>query len=176
MLFKLRVLVKIVLTLVFLDHKLSYLHVLQCSHHSSSFFTIVFISFSPGDPLALGPLPLGYPNGKYNNNNKNLIMYPMTIMITCVNLVAFARARSVRIRHPILKCLHKMSNAGDETDVLLWDRGWILSPNPSNWTSAAVKRVEYGFYAFSALIHGCTVVTDEIRNTSLGRQCIFGVM
>ena len=60
---------KIVLTLVLLDHKLSYLHVLQCSHHSSSFFTIVFISFSPGDPLALGPLPLGYPNGKYNNNN-----------------------------------------------------------------------------------------------------------
>ena len=71
MLFKLRVLVKIVLTLVLLDHKLSYLHVLQCSHHSSSFFTIVFISFSPGDPLALGPLPLGYPNGKYNNNNNN---------------------------------------------------------------------------------------------------------
>ena len=71
MLFKLRVLVKIVLTLVLLDHQLSYLHVLQCSHHSSSFFTIVFISFSPGDPLALGPLPLGYPNGKYNNNNKN---------------------------------------------------------------------------------------------------------
>ena len=69
MLFKLRVLVKIVLTLVLLDHKLSYLQVLQCSHHSSSFFTIVFISFSPGDPLALGPLPLGYPNGKYNNNN-----------------------------------------------------------------------------------------------------------
>ena len=62
---------KIVLTLVLLDHKLSYLHVLQCSHHSSSFFTIVFISFSPGDPLALGPLPLGYPNGKYNNNNNN---------------------------------------------------------------------------------------------------------
>ena len=69
MLFELRVLVKIVLTLVLLDHKLSYLHVLQCSHHSYSFFTIVFISFSPGDPLALGPLPLGYPNGKYNNNN-----------------------------------------------------------------------------------------------------------
>ena len=62
---------KIVLTLVLLDHQLSYLHVLQCSHHSSSFFTIVFISFSPGDPLALGPLPLGYPNGKYNNNNNN---------------------------------------------------------------------------------------------------------
>ena len=99
MLFKLRVLVKIVLTLVLLDHKLSYLHVLQCSHHSSSFFTIVFISFSPGDPLALGPLPLGYPNGKYNNNNNNTqcmlcsIMpihhpYPCILRIYCYSIVS----------------------------------------------------------------------------------------